>query len=434
MRHSVLAVLLIAAAARADEALRLRESFPAGTRLFVKTRVELTGTLTPPPTKGKAPSPVKIQGTSAIDYEERVLTVTPKGDVSKTVRSYERLDFRRTLAGQQQELALRPAVKRLVVLRKGHTEVPFSPDGPLTWGEMDAVRTDIFIPALIGLLPDRAVREGDRWRATDAAAQELTDLEKLEEGALECKLEKIVHSGRRRLARVSFSGTVKGVGEDGTARHRIQGTYHFDLDAGRLSDLVLTGTLSLLDKDGKEMGRIDGRFAMQRSDGGRAEGLGDAGLRGVKLEPDAENTLILHDSPDQGARFLYPRAWRVARSGDGQIALDGPEGSGLLITLDTPGKTPTSRQLLDESRQWLEKRKGTVLRAVPAATLRASPRLETFSVEAQLGGQRFWMDYYVTTQAAGGATVAARLVPAGLSQSRKEVEAIARSIVLRARR
>ena len=64
-------------------------------------------------------------------------------------------------------------------------EVPFSPDGPLTWGEIDVVRTDVFNPALIpGLLPPNAVKPGATWKAAAATVAELTDMEKVEEGAI----------------------------------------------------------------------------------------------------------------------------------------------------------------------------------------------------------------------------------------------------------
>ncbi|MGL4553373.1 MAG: hypothetical protein ACRC33_19575 [Gemmataceae bacterium] len=431
MRIFVVALFLATAALRGEEAVRLSESFPAGTRYQVKTRVELTGTLTPPlPPKGRKPDPVRVAGVSAIDYEERVAAVDPSGDVTKTVRSCARFDFRRTLAGQKQEIALRPGVKRLVVLRKGQTEVPFSPDGPLTWGEMDVVRTDVFVPALRGLLPATAVKEGDRWRAADPAVQELTDLEKVEEGAVECRLDRVTADGKRRLARVTFGGTVKGVGEDGPARHTLRGSYTFDLEGGYLAELILNGKMTMPGPDGKDLGSIEGRFALERSPGGKAADLDDEALKGVKLEPDDDNTRMLYASAGQGVSFEYPRAWRIAREADSQIALDGAGGSGLMITLDPPGKTPTSRQLLDESRGWMKKQKGEVTREVPAATLRTTPRLEAFSLEARLSGQTFWMDYYVTEQDAGGATVAARLVPAELAKARKDVEAIARSIVL----
>jgi hypothetical protein len=429
MHNSLVALFLAAPLVGAEEAVRLSESFPVGARYHVKTRVELAGSLTPPAAKGKRPEAVRVAGYSAIEYEERVAAVSEKGEVTKTVRSCERFDFRRTLAGQKQEIALRSQVKRLVVLRKGQTEVPFSPDGPLTWGELDVVRTDVFVPALRGLLPANAIKSGDTWRAADSAVQELTDLEKVEEGTVECKLDRVTVDGKRRLARVTFSGTVKGVGEDGPARHTLKGSYTFDLEAGYLSELILNGAMTMPGPDGKDLGSIEGRFALERSPGGKATDLDDAALKGVKLEPDEDNTRMLYDSASQAVRFEYPRAWRIAREAEGQIALDGAGGSGLLITLDPAGKTPTSRQLLEESRGWMRKQKGEVLREVPAATLRTSPRLEAFSLEVKLGGQTFWMDYYVTEQASGGATVAARLVPADLKQSRKDVEAIARSIV-----
>src|SRR5262245_60084136 len=111
----VLAWVVLAGAGlvRAD-GLRLQERFVAGHRYHVQVRVELSATLTPPSLKGKPPAPVKVEGTSQIDYDERVLAVDERGQVSKTMRVFEKLAFRRNLAGQPQELSLRPEVRRLV--------------------------------------------------------------------------------------------------------------------------------------------------------------------------------------------------------------------------------------------------------------------------------------------------------------------------------
>src|SRR5262249_37066573 len=92
-----------------------------------------------------------------------------------------------------------------------------------------------------------------------------------------------------------------------------------------------------------------------------------------------------------------------------------------------PERVPTGGQFLTESRGWLEKQKARLLRVVPPRTVRSSPVLESFALEAQLGSQKVWMDYHVTRQATGGATVAARLV-ADLAAAQKEVEGIARSL------
>jgi hypothetical protein len=414
----------------ADETYRLQERFPIGYQYHVRTRVELSGTLIPPAAKGKEVKPVKMQGSSAIDYDERVLAIDDSGTVKKTIRVCRRLDFHRTLAGQPQELALRPAVRRLVILRRGPTEVPFSPDGPLTWGEIDAVRTDVFAPALAGLLPSTAVRVGERWIASTVAVQELTDLEKIEEGKIECRLDRIESAGKRRLARVVFTGTIRGVGEDGTVRHRLQGQCHLDLDAGFLTDVTLAGTTTLLDGDRKEVGTVNGRFVMMREPGGRTGELTDVSLKSVKVEPDADNTLMLYDNPDLGIRFMYSRRWRVAQVMGSQVALDSGDGNGILITVDPPQRLPTSADFLVESRGWLEKQKAKLVKVYTPRKLRESPTLEAFALEAQMLGQKIWMDYYVTRQTGGGATLAARLTMSDLSELRKEVDRIARSVVI----
>ncbi len=430
-RHGVwiVTVFLISGSIRAQEAVKLDERVAPGSKHHVRLRVELSGTLTPPAVKGKRQKPVTMEGTSLIDYAERVLALDDRGEVSRTLRLCERLDFRRTLGGQPQELSLRPGVRRLVVLRKGHTEVPFSPDGPLTWGEIDAVRTDVFVPALLGLLPGKGVVVGARWPATATAVQELTDLEK-PEGSLECKLERLAEAGKRRLARVTFAGTVKGVGEDGPVKHRLEGHYHYDVEGGYLADVTLLGTATMLDDDGKEVGKIEGRFVLQRSPEVKGRGLEDDAIRGLKLEPDADNTQLLYDNAELGVRFLHSRRWRVAQVMGAQVALATREGDGVLITVDPPERVPAANAFLEESRGWVVKQKGRVTRTYTPRRLRERPTLDAFALEAELGKQKVWMDYYVTAQNGGGATIAGRLNLEGLGETRREVEKIAKSVTV----
>src|SRR5207245_4747620 len=184
----VFMVSLISSVQGADDSVRLRENSPEGYHYHVNCRVEVTGSLTLPPEKEKAAAKqLPVRGSSLIDYDERVLS-TKAGQVDKTLRIYRQVDFQRRIGDRPQEATIRPEVRRLVVLRLNHVEVPFSPEGPLMWGEIDLVRTDVFTPALTGLLPDGAVRLGDRWKATNSAVQELTDMERIEEGQVECRL------------------------------------------------------------------------------------------------------------------------------------------------------------------------------------------------------------------------------------------------------
>src|SRR5690606_38165987 len=133
-----------------------------------------------------------------------------------------------------------------VILRHKQIEVPFSPDGPLLWDEIDLVRTDVFTPALAGLLPDRAVQVGDRWAAATSAIQELTDFAQIEEGSMACKLENVTTLAGERHARISFKGTLTGVGDDGRGKQQLDGYFYFNLESNHLSYVSMRGVHSLL--------------------------------------------------------------------------------------------------------------------------------------------------------------------------------------------
>src|SRR5262249_39314018 len=134
---------------------------------------------------------IKITGKSVIDYAERILESDGKEADHKTLRVYEKIDFVKTAGDRTDEMTLRPAVRRLVVMKKGKDKVPFSPDGPLIWGEIEMLRTDFVIPALAGLLPENAVKPGDSWKAAAAAVAQLTDIDKVDKSEWTCTLDKV---------------------------------------------------------------------------------------------------------------------------------------------------------------------------------------------------------------------------------------------------
>jgi len=413
----------------AGEAIRFREDYPPGYQYHVSCRVDLSGSLTLPPDKDstKARS-LPVTGNSAIEYDERVLRRDKQGTVQKTARIYRRIDFQRKVGERLQETTIRKQVRRLVVLRNKNVEVPFSPDGALMWGEIDLVRTDVFTPALSGLLPDKSVRAGDRWTAATAAIQELTDMDQIK-GRVTCKFEQVTTLSRQRHARIGFSGTVSGTNEDGPNRQQLEGYFFFNLESAHLSYLYLKGTHYLLDKEGKEQGKIVGHFTLTRQANRRSRDLGDDALNGVNLEPNDDNTLLLYDNSDLGLRLLHPRRWRVAGVRGRQVALDEVKGNGLLITLEPSTQVPTAAQFLQETRSWLSKQKATVRRIEAPRRLQGSPYiLDRFTLEADLARQRMLLEYYVVRQARGGATIAARLSAADRTKVRQDIERIARSV------
>jgi hypothetical protein len=420
---------LAASPAEAQPAIALEESFKPGAQYLVGCRVDVAGSLTLPLEKGEqAPKTLKVSGTSALDYHERILAAGKDKQVTRTIRYYGKLDFQRKVGDQTQQSSLRPQVRRLVILREGHVEVPFSPDGPMTWNELDLIRTDVFAPALAGLLPTQRVNVGDSWKPASAALQELTDLDKLDQVDVTCKLDQLPTLNNRKHARVTFSGTLRGIGEDGPTRHNLDGYLYFDLESNHISYVSMHGTQELLDKNGKAIGSIEGTFTMTRRPETCKE-LGDQAIQGLKLEPNEDNTQLLYDNPDIGVKFLHPRRWHVAGVRGTQVALDEKSGHGLLITVEPLKNIPTAAQFLQESKGFLEQQKVKIGQIAATRQLQAAPNsVELFSIDVESGGQRFVMVYLVLRQAKMGATIAARVLPQQQQAILQDIERIAKSV------
>jgi hypothetical protein len=427
----LVAVYLVGGPAPAEETVQLKELFPTDYQYHVSSRVTLAGQLTlPPPEKDRKPVTLPVKGSSAIEYDERVLEAKDNA-VARTIRVYRQMEFDRKVGDQAQTNSLRPEVRRLVLLREKNFKGPFCPQGPLTPNEIDLIRTDVFTPVLTGLLPDGAVKPGDRWTAQTSAVRELTDLDSIE-GKLECKLLDVRTLRGHRCAYVSLSGTVKGTNEDGPSEHKLDGSFYFDLESNQLTYLSFHGIHGLLDKDGKEVGRIEGQFTMTRETNSSVKELGAAALKGLTLTPTGDNTLLLYDNADLGLRFVYPRRWRVAGGMGRQVRLDSADGSGLQITLDPPAKVPTGAQFLKESRDYFTGQKAKIIRTEEPSRVRGGAgELEHFTIDVEVKSDRVLMDYYVARQDNGGATLAARLLPgAELAALQKEIERIARSVTI----
>jgi hypothetical protein len=399
-----------------------REDLRVGTQYHVSCRTEIRGKLV---VEGKE---LPVEGHAKIDYDERILS-NNQGTVDKAIRVFQQMEFQRKVGDQLQQNAIRPEVRRMVLLRHNHQEVPFSPGGPLRWGEIDLVRTDVFTPALAGLIPPRPLRNGDKWLAEDSAVRELTDLERVTKGGLECIFLGIREQLGRPHAMVSFKGVVEGVCEDGPAHHELDGILHFDTGGNYLDYVSINGKQTLVDPKGKPQGEVRGTFVLTRRLGSQNPELTDAALRSLKLDPDEDNTQLLFDDADSGTRFLHSRRWRVTKAESRQIVLDERRGSGLLITFDPPDKTPSGQQFRVEVEAWLKKNNGRTISSTQTRILQTQPsRIEQFSYHVELQGKQMVLDYCIVKTAAGGAILAARLDPANAVPLQGDVERIAKSL------
>jgi len=424
----MLIALALGRSAFAQEPLLLVERIEPGSIWKVSARVKLSGELSVPVEEGQPAKLVRMTGESRIDYDERLLPdADPVAQERRTLRMYTASDFRRSVGDRLQEIALRPTVSRMVVSRRPEGRNCFSPDGPLTWGELDMLRTDIFLPGLSGFLPGRAVKPGETWRVTDAALRELTDIERLDKTTVEARYERTVTIGGRSMAHVSFSGSVGGINEDGPTRQKLEGLLYFDPASKAISYLSLRGTHEMLDKDGKTIGTVSGQYTLTREPNPACKALSDETVKHLRTEPDDERTMLRYEDTAQGFSFDHSRRWRVNSSRGRQVTLEDNNGAGLLLTLEPLAGLPTIADYQKESVAFLKSKSIAILRqdaprAIDPDTDRATVRMQE--------GQKdpVWMDYYRVRRALGGATVAARLPENDPDLSRREIERIAASI------
>ena len=392
-------------------AIKLAESFDPANPYRVELKTVLSGKLAVPASGIRPASVIAVNGSSTITYDERPLP-SDEAKTLKAIRIYRDVEFQRKLGERDQKASIRTDVRRLVVLRSSQgKKAPFSPDGPLTWNEIDIVRTDFFSMALVpGILPKNLVKPGDKWTVAAAGLTELSDLDPIEEGQLTVEFLSIVAVNQKKLAKLGINGTIKGANEDGPNRQKLDGIAYFDLDASQLSYLKLNGIHELLTPEGKVSGRLEGTILLTRQPSKKFIELTDQSLRGISLKPNSENSLLLYDNEELGVRFLYPRRWRVGVVQGKQIALEEPQGGGILITLEATASTPSVIQYQTEVVKYLKTQKANILKLGEARRIAENPcRIEGFAMEAELASGKVHMEYAVVSNTNGGATIAARL-------------------------
>jgi hypothetical protein len=413
-------LLLVASQVEAQAPIRMEERLAPNVSYHVNCRVQIAGKMTLPD------KIIDIEGKSNIEYDERVLRVNDAGVVDKTLRLFANMEFERKVGTDLQKSTLRPAVYRLVVVRQNNIEAPFSPDGPLKMSEIDLIRTDVFTPALVGMLPKIAVSPGDSWKADESSARELTDLVQIKGGDLTCRFEKADST----LAKVSFRGTISGVGENGPTKHELDGFYYFDLTAHLLTYVSLKGTEHLLNAKNEAQGKVTGTFVLTREAKPAPAAIDES--VSLTLDPNEDNTRLLFEDDETGLQFVHARKWKP-RVEESQVKLDDLRGNGLVVTVDPLSRLPSLQQFLNEARGGFERRKGQVTFVSPSQMLQRQPTtVETLVLDAELPSgqatQRATVVLAVIRDESAGATLAATLVTTDRTALVRDVERLASSI------
>jgi hypothetical protein len=387
----------------------------------VETSAEQNGSLdtVADPKQPQLPKRLAKTGKARSQYVERILQVDEQQLGAKTLRRYTLLDAEQRIGEETTRARLRNQVQHLVLERQPNTSVTFSPDGPLQLGELEQVRTDVFVPRLAGLLPTQPVERGSTWNVTTPAVLELTDLQTLQLGSLECTLSAVEGD----VAVVKFAGQVSGTTPSGSNQQTLQGSYRFDLKASRIVALQFEVTSLLRDRQNKQVGDITARFQLTR----QLTGVGDVATSGLTLEANEENTLLLMQEPRLGLELLHSRRWVPSPVNDQSWRIDGPSGSGLTLQFEPANNIPDMNTVRKPIEATLGK---TVQQLKPLPDPAGWNGVQRLSWTGTQNGKEYVFEYFLWKQGNKGAIVAGRYYAPEAALAQKDAERMLRSLRL----
>lgn len=404
---------------QAQVKITLRESNRVGDFYQVETVSEQQGILDTVslPQQAKLPKRLSKTGKAKSNYTEKVLNVDADQLVSKTLRRYLILEAEQKIGDDTTRAKLRPQIQLLVLDRQGNQPVTYSPDGPLLLGELEQARTDIFLSRLSGLLPSQPVARQDSWKAANTAVQELTDLQQVQSGNLDCTLQNVEGD----VAKVIFFGKVTGSTPTGSNQQTITGNYLFDLKAQRLTALQFEVTSVLNDRQQKEVGSITARFQLKRE----WKDIADVSTAGLALETNEENTLLLVEEPRLGLQLKHSRRWVPRPVSDTSWMIDGPSGSGLTIQFEGAGTIPAAQAVRRQIEATLAK-SVQGLKPLPDPTGWADA--ERLAWTGTQNGKEYVFEYFLWKQGKHGAIIAGRYFAPEAALAQQDVERMVRSL------
>jgi len=251
-------------------------------------------------------------------YDERLLEVSRDGHgPMRSIRHYREAAGVIQSGDHQYKPALRDARRLIGVAIDGPELTLFSPQGPLSFEELELI--DVLANSLLldRLLPQQAIAVGRSWEHSDELLAALLGLDTIAGADVKSVFTEVADG----KARFEMSGQVEGA-EDGVAtKIELKAKYQFDLQRKRII------WLGILVREDRGVGHVDtgfdvvARLQMRITPGSRSKHLTDAALSGVSLKPTPELTQLGYESAGGGWRFSHDRRWFVITEEKDQAVL-----------------------------------------------------------------------------------------------------------------
>jgi hypothetical protein len=308
---------LLAAAAAHAQTYTLKEAPLAGSYFHIKVHLDMTGELRI--RQENKVNPLKQTALADHDFLERVLVADDEaGVIRKCARLYQSAAADISTDGKTTHLSFRP--DRVLAAAHCYKDQPVAYCLKGDWTREELELSQHFDTLrLAGLLPGKEVAVGATWKVPNGAAQGLCAFDGLTANDLVCKLDDV----KDNVATVSLTGTAEGIELGAAAKLKITGSYRFDLQAKRLTDL------SWKQHDQRDQGpaspevEADLTITLKRTVVGEATELNDFIL--TLVEPDADvpakKSALWHREAKGRYELTYARDWQTVARDDDHLVL-----------------------------------------------------------------------------------------------------------------
>jgi hypothetical protein len=269
--------------------------------------------------KGSGTLPIKQDMTAEHTFVERCLQVSDKGDVEKSARYYDTAKAHFVVGRDAFDKAQRAERRLIVAHRRNDQIVVYSPAGPLTRTELEAVGDHFDAMVLSRLLPGKDVSVGDTWRPSNGAVQAACNFEGLAEQKIDGKLESI----KDDVAEFSLSGTASGIDTGALVKVNVQAKGKFDIKSHRVVSLEWT------EKDERDQGpaspamTAETKITLQRERIDQPDNLSNIALVSVPPGLDIPPEKLQLDYRDPKGRYalLHSREWYISSVSDEHVVM-----------------------------------------------------------------------------------------------------------------
>lgn len=301
----------------------------------VRSRLKVDGTILTAGAEGKASS-LKLSVDGKLTYLERRLP--PGGrdaEALRAMRNYQLAEAEITVADRKTINRLDKNSQQIVAEGRREGVRVYSTAGPMTYENVELLRTPGDSLALLGLLPLQEIDASSNWTPPAWVLPCLAGVEAVSEVTANCKIEKL----DSQFAIIAFEGRLSGAVHGAVTKITVTGKVAFDRTNKHIRQAVVE------QEEERAIGavspgmKVKATVHVDRATVSGSNAFSDTALSKVPINTESQQLALWFDA-SWGLRFAYDRNWHVFHQKD-NVAVLRLMDAGSLVAQCNVSQMPT---------------------------------------------------------------------------------------------